>query len=76
MQISTLSELYNRLLPAFKTKKNDFKKEGIEIRELDLWNYLKENVWKNNRNLTLYEMINDIFNVDINKLNSYINKTK
>ncbi len=76
MDINTLSQLYNRLLPAFKTKKDELKKENIVVREIDLWNYLKEKIWINNKNLTLYDMINDIFNIDINRLKIYISKTK
>ena len=76
IRFDSLNELYTRLYPAFNTCKNEFIKNGIHVREIDLWNYLKENVWSLNNNLNLYDMVNDIFDIDIKKLQNYLNKTK
>ena len=29
-----------------------------------MWNYLKENTWRNKHDLTLYDMVSDIFDID------------
>ena len=62
---TNLKELYERLLPALKNKKNELHKLGFNnIEEKDIWNYLKEKKWKNAYNLLLYQMVDDIINVD------------
>ena len=76
IKFKSLNELYTRLYPAFNTKKGELKLLGIEVREIDLWNYLKENVWSNNSSLSIYDMVNDIMKLDELKLKNYINKTK
>lgn len=76
IKFKSLNELYTRLYPAFNTKKGELKFHGIEVREIDLWNYLKENVWSNNSSLSIYDMVNDVMKLDELKLKNYINKTK
>ena len=44
----TLEDLYKRVKPALKTKKEEMKRLGyIYIKEEDIWNYLKEIKWIN-----------------------------
>ena len=41
-------ELYKRVKPALRTKKNEFKKLGYSyIKETDIWNFLIKKKWKN-----------------------------
>ena len=62
------SELYNRLLPAMKSKKSILKKSGYSyINEEDIWNTLKNNKWLNQKDLMLCDMVDDILHTD-NKL--------
>ena len=42
------------------------------IKEEDIWNYLKNYKWKNSKNLNLYEIIDDILNVDVYKLDGFV----
>lgn len=59
------ADLYERLLPALRTKKNQMKLEKyIGITEKDIWDYLSSKVWSDKRNLTLSEVVNDILNTD------------
>ena len=45
---SSLEELYNRIKPALRTKKEEMKRNGyIYVKEADIWNYLKEKKWIN-----------------------------
>ena len=48
---------------AFNTKVCELKRSGINVSEVKLWNYLKENKWSNSKNLTLYDMVSDILNL-------------
>ena len=74
-KISSIEDLYRRLLPAIRTKISEFKREKItNITELDIWNYCIKNKWKNKKDLRLYEMVNDILELDIINLNVFINK--
>ena len=43
IKFESLNELFNRLYPAFNTKVCELKKSGINVSEVKLWNYLKEN---------------------------------
>ena len=72
---TNLKELYERLLPALRNKKDELNKLGYkDIDEMDIWNYLKEKRWKNAYNLFLYQMVDDIFNVDNVLLVDYYKK--
>ncbi len=72
-RFKSLEELYKRLLPAFTTKVNDFKREKYNnIKEIDIWNYLKNNLWVNKKDLTLGEMVNDILTVRITDIQEYL----
>lgn len=76
IKFKSLNELYTRLYPAFSMKKSELIEKKIEVREIDLWNFLKENIWTGTSRLTIYDMVNDILNVNEDDLKNYINKTK
>ena len=44
----------------------------IYIKEEDIWNYLKEVKWINSKNLSLYQMVNDVLNVDNILIDKYL----
>lgn len=73
IKFNSLNELFNRLYPAFNTKVNELKSDGINVSEVELWNYLKSNNWQNNNSLTLYDMVSDIFSITKEKI---INKER
>lgn len=77
-KINSQKELFNRLLPALRTKKHELIASGIKIvNEYDIWNYNKVNNWVSSTELTLATMVDNILNTDnklyeeyvINKLN-------
>ena len=71
-RFKSLGELYKKLLPALNTKVGDLKRANIKyIKEIDVWNYLKDNYWKNRSDLTLGEMVNDILSTPNFKLEEY-----
>ena len=70
---SSIEELYKRVKPALMTKCEELKRSGISyIKNEDIWNYLKDNVWNNSRNLRLFRMVDDILNVDNMIIDDYI----
>ena len=63
INIKSQKELYDKIKPALRCKKHDLFKEGITIVcEEDIWDYLKNNKWKNVNNLSLAEVIDDVLN--------------
>ena len=70
---NSLEDLYKRLRPALKTKKEEMKRAGIiYIKEEDIWNYLKEKKWTNSKDLSLYQMVNDVLNADDMLIDKYL----
>lgn len=73
IKFNSLNELFNRLYPAFNTKVKELKSDGVNVSEVELWNYLKKNNWQNSGSLTLYDMVSDIFSITKEKI---INKER
>ena len=72
-KFNSLNQLFNRLYPAFNTKVKELKSDGVNVSEVELWNYLKNNNWQNSGSLTLYDMVSDIFSITKEKI---INKER
>lgn len=76
LEFKSASELYERIKPALKTKKNEMERLGFAyIREEDIWNYLKEVKWHKSKNLSLADIVSDILNADNSAIDDYL-KTK
>ncbi len=70
---SSIEELYKRVKPALDTKCEEMKRTGINyVSAEDVWNYLKDNVWNNSRNLRLFRMVDDILNADNMLIDDYL----
>lgn len=65
-------ELFESLRGAFNVKLRMIKKDYNYIKMTDIWNYLKINKWSKIKNLTLSEMVNDIINVEIEKVDIFV----
>lgn len=73
LEFNSLEELYKRIRPALHTKKEEMRRSGFPyIKEEDIWNYLKEIKWVNSKNLSLYQMVSDVLNVDNNFVDKYL----
>ena len=73
VEFSNILELYERLKPALFAKVAELKRNDINyIKIEDIWNYLKENKWSSASNLLLYQMVDDILNIDNMLLDNYI----
>ena len=73
IKFKSLQELYERILPALKSKTKEIHKKGMNyIHEEDIWNYLKTYKWTSSRSLDLGDMVNDIFNIEERELDSFV----
>lgn len=72
MMYNSQRELFNMLRGAFNVKLRLIEKEYNYIKQIDIWNYLKINKWCKDKNLSLSEMVNDIIEVDITKVDLFI----
>ena len=70
---SSEKELYDRLKPALRTKENEFRRNDITYVHMeDIWNYLKISRWSKCRDLLLYQMVDDILNIELYKVDDYV----
>lgn len=72
MEYQSLKELYDDLKYAFNVKLRLIGEEYKYIKIIDIWDYLRINKWSKAKGLTISEMINDIIDVDIKKVDEYV----
>ena len=73
IEFNSIKELYDRLTPALNTKVIELKRNDLDyIKVEDIWNYLKESKWMSANNLLLYQMVDDILNLDNNEIDEYV----
>lgn len=73
IEFNSIKELYDRLQPALNTKITELRRYDLDyIKKEDIWNYLKINKWEKATDLKLYEMVDDILNLDNDKIDSYV----
>ncbi len=73
VEFNNILELYERLTPALLAKVADLRRNDINyIKIEDIWNYLRISKWSKARNLLLYQMVDDILNVDNMVLDNYV----
>lgn len=76
IKFNSLSDLYKRLLPALRSKTKELIRNNIlYIHEEDIWNYLKDTKWLESNNLTLADMVSDIFDIDPYILEEHFKKS-
>ena len=62
---TNMKDLYNRLLPALRSKKEQMVREGyLYMSEIKVWEVLYNMRWKKASKLTLADMVDDILNTD------------
>ena len=71
-----ITELYKRVMPALKSKQKEFSLNKLTcITENMIWNCLRETKWGKGKvtNLTLYDVVDDIFNLTEQEIIHYLN---
>ena len=71
MEYLSLEELYKDLKGAFNVKLRLIGNEYSHIKISDIWEYLRIHKWSKDKGLTISEMVNDIIDVDIKKVDNY-----
>lgn len=67
--VTSEQQLYKLLVPALKCRTYEYRRElFINISILELWTYLKVNIWSKSYKLTIYEIIDDIFALDAKRI--------
>ena len=67
-KFNSMKELYERILPALKTKENELKREKlITINAKEIWNYCISNKWMMRKDLQIHEIVDDILNLNYKK---------
>lgn len=74
MEYNSEEELFNALRGAFNVKLRLSGDNYSYIKMIDIWNYLKINKWIKTKNLSISEMVNDIIDVDIEKVDLFLKK--
>ena len=73
IEFNSIKELYERLLPALNTKITELKRYDLDyIKKEDIWNYLKITKWEKANDLKLYQMVDDILNLDNYEIDEYV----
>jgi hypothetical protein len=76
-KFNSITDLYKRVLPALKSKRRELEVSKVGfITEKDIWDYLRDEKWNKKSNLTLFDIVNDILNVEKNKLFEYMSNKK
>lgn len=72
-EFSSKEELYQRVGPALRAKVCELQRLGIKyIQEVDIWNFLIETKWSKARDLMLYDIVNDILNIENKKIDEFL----
>ncbi len=74
IKFKDITELYERLLPALRTKRNELLREKFLMSELDIWNYLKDTMWDSSEDLKLHDMAHHILNFNVEEYIMYKRK--
>lgn len=75
--IRTKVDLYKRIKPAMSVKIKDIKRDySINITAEEMFMYLEENVWKTKSNLSLAEIVDDIFYLNVDNLFHHVEKRR
>ena len=72
-EFSSKEELFRRVKPALNIKVDELHRFGYTyINQMDVWNYLIENIWIKSKDLMLSDIVNDILHTDNKKIDIYL----
>lgn len=70
---NSVEDLYKRVRPALRSKIRELKRNNVfYVKEEDIWNFLAENKWKNTKGLELNDIVDDILNIENEKIILYV----
>lgn len=72
-EFSSKEELFQRVKPALNAKVGELHRFGYTyINQMDVWNYLIENIWIKSKDLMLSDIVSDILHTDNKKIDTYL----
>lgn len=72
-KFSSLESLYERLLPALRSKEKELHLNKMTyITKQDIWECLRVTKWNRGVNLTLFDMVNDILNTGNEDIDEFV----
>lgn len=72
-EFSSKEELFQRVRPALNAKVGELHRFGYTyINQMDVWNYLIENIWIKSKDLMLSDIVSDILHTDNKKIDAYL----
>ena len=72
-EFSSKEDLFRRVKPALNIKVDELHRFGYTyINQIDVWNYLIENVWSKSFDLMLSDIVNDILHTEAIKIDTYM----
>lgn len=72
-EFSSKEELFQRVKPALNAKVGELHRFGYTyINQMDVWNYLIENIWIKSKDLMLSDIVSDILHTDNKKIDAYL----
>lgn len=75
LEFKSEQELYERVLPALKSKKAELKKKGYKnITEENMWHFLATEIFTKMIDLTLADVVSYIMHIDEERLAQYIDE--
>jgi len=72
-KFTSLNSLYERLVPALRTRMHELHQKKLYfIKEEDIFQAIRINRWNDTRGLTLFDMVDDILNIEEEIILEYI----
>ncbi len=71
IDFNNIEELYIRVLPSLRLKQRLLMQQGQSIGISNIWDYLTKEKWAKAKDLTLYDIVNDIMTLDAIEVINY-----
>lgn len=64
IEFKNIEELKNRMMPALRIRTKELREKKYSVTEDELWEYFVR-IWQEHKNLTLYDLVDDVLNSKI-----------
>lgn len=64
IEFKSIEELKNRMMPVLRIRTEELRKKNYSVNEDELWEYFVR-IWQEHKNLTLYDLVDDVLNLKI-----------
>ncbi len=74
MEFNSSLELRSRVESVLDSRRSELKRVGYNVSNDDMWTYLSNVIFPNSVGLTLYDVVDEIMHIDVNKMLKYLDK--